>query len=44
MKTAAKLIHSEILQMKDSLPWPPQPKDLEPKKFFNPEKIKGVSQ
>ena len=40
MKTAAKLIHSEILQMKDSLPWPPQPKDLEPKKFFNPEKLK----
>ena len=40
VKTAAKLIHSEILQMKDSLPWPPQPKDLEPKKFFNPEKLK----
>ena len=40
VKTAAKLIHSEILQMKDSLPWPPQTKDLEPKKFFNPEKLK----
>ena len=29
--TAAKLIRSEILQMKDTLQWPPQPKDLEPK-------------
>ena len=39
VKTAAKLIRSEI-QMKDTLPWPPQPKDLEPKKFVIPEKLK----
>ena len=26
--------------MKDTLPWPPQPKDLEPKKFVIPEKLK----
>ena len=40
VKTAAKLIRSEILQMKDTLPWPPQPKDLEPKKFVIPKKLK----
>ena len=40
VKTTAKLIHSEILQMKDTLPWPPQPKDLEPKTFFNPKILK----
>ena len=40
VKTAAKLIRSEILQMKDTLPWSPQPKDLEPKKFVIPEKLK----
>ena len=40
VKTAATLIRSEILQMKDTLPWPPQPKDLEPKKFVIPEKLK----
>ena len=39
MKTAAKLIRSEILQIKDTLPWPPQPKDLEPKKLVIPEKL-----
>ena len=40
VKTAAKLIRSEILQMKDTLPWPPPPKELEPKKFVIPEKLK----
>ena len=40
VKTAAKLIRSEILQMKDTLLWPPKPKDLEPKKFAIPEKLK----
>ena len=40
VKTAAKLIRCEILQMKDTLPWPRQPKDLEPKKFVIPEKLK----
>ena len=40
VKTAAKLIRSEILQMKDTLPLPPQPKDLEPKKFVISEKLR----
>ena len=35
VKTAAKLIRSEILQMKDILPWSPWPKDLEPKKVVS---------
>ena len=39
MKTAAELIRTEILQIKDTLPWPPQPKDLEQKKFVIPEKL-----
>ena len=40
MKTAAKLIRSLRLQMKDTLPWLLQPKDLEPNKFVIPEKLK----
>ena len=40
VKTAAKLICSEILQMRDTLLWPPQPKYLEPKKFVIPKILK----
>ena len=40
MKTAAKLIRSKRLQMKDTLLWLLQPKDLEPNKFVIPEKLK----
>ena len=33
----ATLIRNEIKEMKDEMPWPPQPSDLEPEKFQMPK-------
>ena len=42
MAKAAVLIHKEIKEMKDEMPWPPQPSDLEPEKFGIPEKLRQL--
>ena len=39
IRNRAKSIRKEIMQLQDSLPWPPQPKDLEPEKFTLPNKL-----
>ena len=39
IRNTAKSIQKEIMQLQDSLPWPPQPKDLEPEKIVLPNKL-----
>ena len=39
IRNTAKSIRKEIMQLQDSLPWLPQPKDLEPEKFVLPNKL-----
>ena len=38
IRNTAKSIRKESMQIQDSLPWPPQPKDLETQKFTLPWK------
>ena len=33
----AQVIHSEIKELKDGMPWPPQPNDLQPENFKMPK-------
>ena len=35
----ASIIRNEVKEMKDELPWPPQPADLEPEKFVLPRNL-----
>ena len=39
VKAAAVLIWSEILKLQDTIPWPPQPEDLQTNKFKIPETL-----
>ena len=39
IRSTAKSVRKEIMQLQDSLLWPPQPKDLEPEKFTLPNKL-----
>ena len=37
--SAAEIIRKEIKELKDEMPWPPQPIDLDPDKFTIPSKL-----